>query len=362
MKQFSLLLSFLLLVSLLGGCSTTHPLFIEKDNLIKTMQLKKVSKLEQMQLTYRFANSLMKDERESFFNYLQLKDTQKEFNTLFSGAGAASLDVAKTSLKYSSAWEDALKSGNIGNQIGTSMIIGMSAAVLSNYLTKLDKETFTYYINDKNTEHLSLKEITIKYRKKTYQAIYDFAQQYDYEVICDFACKDTNHADDTGQSQLYLHDISTSPKLYYRPEYIGIYTELNPLIQKNNMTDNKLLNQSYQYKSKPYRGWLVRAGCFFNKARMAYTFPNTTNKIRPTPLYLFEGTYLHKKFYDLMTKNLKGFSYFYKIHKTHLAFYNGKTYQLNEELTDNSIIKGEWKPPMLPTLTPAQLNPAPTSP
>jgi len=307
---------------------------LQKNN--KTIS--NISNAEKIQLTYRFKDSLIAEEKNEFYNFLGTDSASKDLSPALNNAIGASGAFAKTTFLYSTEWEKALISGNINQLIGTSLLAGVAFAGITPSKER-NKHQFQYYLNAPTD--FDLTELTISSRKTTIAAIHSFAKSFGYQVTCDFGCKE-NEADMSGDNSfiLTLIEASSNTTLFHKPKFLYVTLDLKKLKESDNI-DSPLLGANYNYQSTGSYDWRISIVTPHNNREP--TFINMPNGKRTITSGSFSGSKLHRKFYEYLTKEIKGLSYFTNDFHNHLAFYNGKTYQLFEKLTDNSIIQGVLK-------------------
>jgi hypothetical protein len=326
-----------LLGLLLTGCLSTQ-LSEDIAHQKNTKVILDITNAEKIQLTYRFKDSLIADEKKAFYNYLGTDNASKELSPLLNRALGNTAALAKSSFLYSTEWENALLTGNVNQLIGTTLLAGVAIAAITPSKER-HKHQFKYY--QQAPDDIELPELMKISREDTINSIYSFADIYGYEVKCDFGCIE-NKSDNSGDNSfiLSLKENTSVTSSFHKPNFLYVTLDLKELKKSDNI-DSPLLGSNYNYQSSGEYDWRVSIVTPHNNREP--TFINRPGGRRTITSGTFAGSKLHRKFYEHLTKEIQGLSYFTNGFHTHLAFYNGKTYQLYEKLTNNSIVKGILK-------------------
>lgn len=338
LRSFGLISLFTLF--LLGCASSASE--NEKETLIKNRQLIELDEVEKLRLTYHFQNSMTKDELTDFYNYINSEEVVKTINLELDKGLDYSIDIADNALLYSNYWNKAYATGDLTNALGLVALAGFGIAALTPDRAPI--HTSSYYVPESITKGLSALEVTKISRQKTLNEIKTFFTSIGYELICEEGCNKEFKANENTDYKLWLG--LKNPELevkYFRPTALKIQLKLLPLIN-NKVDDSLLLGGSSSHKTPDKFGWQIIL-------KGPNTYAGEVEKHGYKYLGLFSdlhGTMLHRKLFEHLTKEMSGYSYVYRgrynIHyHVKEAYYNGNTYELHDEVTNNSLIKGRIK-------------------
>ena len=333
-----------LLATLLGitGCASS-PIYKDVNKNKTNMVIKPLESSQNLQLTYRFKNSLIAEEQNQFNEYLgsdaALKDLSPALNNTLNFAGS----LSKETFMYTTLWEDAFLTGDVSDLVSTSLLVGATVALISPSRER-NKQAFEYYVNSIDYNVSSTEDLTSSLKKQTVNEIYAFAKAEGYSITCDFGCENSTQTDATGNHVLFLNLNDKHTTSYFRPNFILVSLVLDDLIKIEKPIDAPLLGDVYDYRAESQNGWQVYMTTTIDNVKPTFKEYITPQGVNTGRKYIVGthalGSSIHKRFYKHLTKNLQGFSYFAHDFNNELAFYDGEVYQLNEKLTDNSIIKG----------------------
>jgi hypothetical protein len=324
---------------MLGGCvSSPEGDDIERNNT--TRNIIAIDKTTQTQLTYRLRGGLIADERNAFMQYLGTDSAVKDLSPALNEAIGATGAFSKAAFMYTREWNDAYLSGNLTETLGLMAAAGATFALITPSKER-NRASFDYYFYEKDAQSHSVAMVTSRKRKESIEAIYSFGELQGYEVTCAKGCTSDNTPIIGETNEFHLQKIPSASNTFYKPNFIRISTQLSELTFVEKAIDAPLLGQPYNFMAAPYRGWAIDIR--IPRKNRAPTITKLENNELSA---VFEegrvvGTSIHKALYTHLTKNIKGLSRFKNDFHNHLAFYDGKVYQLHEELIDNSIIKGE---------------------
>lgn len=330
------LTSFIILT--LVGCASS-PSEDEKVALITNQKIMEVDKLEQLQLTYRFQNSMTRSEAQDFFNYIKSDKIIDEIGPIIQNATHHSTNIAKASLLYSNFWEKAYASGNLRSSLGVVAVTGLAISALIPDSPPM--HTSSYYVKSSETEYLTADEVTKIARQKTLDATKDFFQSEGYEVICELGCTEDIKVEDNANIRLWLGlrqpEIKTT---YHKHKAIQVNLKLNQLV-KNEDDYSIFSNDQIGYKTAGISDWnidLVGPNSYSSEVeKYGYKYDALNMRI--------QGTMIYRKFFQYITAKMPGYSAMhrgkYNIHyHVKEAYSNGKAYLLHDEFMEYSLIKG----------------------
>jgi hypothetical protein len=333
--KFLITLSFF---TLLAGCASS-PDYVALDKFQKSTNIKPISQGEQLSLTYRFSPMMIKSERKEFFDYLQKEDNQKELSSLINDSIETTKGVGLSSFLYTTRWKKAVASGDLLNEFGVTALVGASVAAATNWLTERHQSLGDYKLYDENPENLTNNQLTEKYRKKTYDAIYEFAKKYNYDIKCSFGCESNQIPTNKDRIVFLLESKEKSFNGHYKPQFLSIVTNLKKL-ETSQADDSILINQQYNYKTKQAFNWYVNvdSGVVRDSGKAYLVTLSDGSQVYGESV--FKNLYMGNLFYRFLTAKLKGYSMYYYNGHNNVAFYNGNAYRVKDKLENNSIIAG----------------------
>jgi hypothetical protein len=332
MKHINLAIIFM--VTVFSGCSTS-PMYQDIEKTEHNATVTQLSKSERLQMTYRFRENLIADEYNAFSQYLGSDEAKQELTTDFEGAIGISAGIAEGMLMNSTVWENAYKSGNIINVGVSSLVVGTALNLVTAEARERRSIAHTLYLNEAKWDDKSETDVTQLQRKRTVDTIYEFAESMDYSIECIDSCLFIDN-----KLTLELTLKNKNKQIYFKPSWIRLGLILKPLQKVKNDYDRVLLGNRYQYKSEGKFGWFISTSTTKNDALPIYKALQNGQSYLANEESL-GGTFIYQKLFELLTLRLPGYSNFYNTNHIHLAFLNGKTYKLYDELTDNSIVEGE---------------------
>lgn len=322
---------------LLVGCAAT-PSEDEKVELIKNKQVKELSRLEQISLTYRFQNAMTRAESNEFYNYIKSDEIIDELGPILENAAHHSRNIASTGLLYSDFWLKAYSTGNLTNSLGLVAVAGLAISALLPENPPLYSSS--YFVKHSESQGLTATEVTKVARQKTLNATKDFFNSEGYEVICEKGCSNDLQVEDTAHIRLWVGLKQPQVKApYHKHRAIQIDMQLLPLIE--NTVNFPFIDDKVTYKVADKSAWIIYL-----------TGPNTYNSEEEKYGYKFNklnmpisGTMINRKLFQHLTKEIPGYSAMIRtkgnIHyRIKEAYNNGNAYELYDELTEHSIVKG----------------------
>lgn len=321
---------------LLAACGATTKASLDIESNRANQQTIEVSALEKTQLTYRFKDSLIADEQEALYEYLGTAKSIETLSPVINNALNATKGFAYASSLYTQNLEKAVASGNLMELFGPAAIAGATFALLTPSKER-HRRDFDLTISREQAINLTSAEITKIKREETYEAIRIFAKENNYSLKCIEFCSNTTTEDSSGKSSFLLTLIG--PTDGYQPKYLYVQTTLTNLKRIEKPVDSIFLGEEYLYKSELRLGWLIALTSTYNDSEPKFVTLDKRQYL--TGVNTLIGTTVYRKFYEYLTKEIKGFSHYRYTHHSKYAFYDGETYLLNDKLTNNSIIKSK---------------------
>jgi len=318
-------------VVLMSGC-TSSAVRMDINKTEESLSVTPISKDKQLQLTYRFKENLIPEEYNEFAAYLGTDDAKEVLATNIDDALASSVGISNGLLMHSTVWDNALKSGNMLNVGIGALAVGGVLELATADAKARRKISQTYFIDAPEWINQSATEITELQRQTTVDIIYEFADSMGYSTSCAKSCDFTNN-----KLELDLTLTNKNTETFYKPSWIRVGFILKPLEKVQQDLDGVLLGQRYQFKSER---WFISTSTTVNDTPPEYKTLSDGQTYLANEASL-GGTLIYQKLFELLTSRLTGYSNFYNSNHVKIAFVNGKTYKLNEELLDNSIVKGE---------------------
>ncbi|GAA5138476.1 hypothetical protein [Thalassotalea piscium] len=322
---------------LLTGCLST-PHSIEREFNQKNISTSVISPAEHLSLTYRFKENLIAEEQEAFYDYLGTPQAVEYLSPKLNEAIGATGAFSKAVYQHSNLWSDALRSGQFINTLGIATIAGATFALLTPSKTR-HKSSYKYYLQDYTA--LTPEEVTQRERDKTINFTNSFFKKHGYKVVCAQGCNADRQPDKSGKYVFNYYLENSQLTSYYKSNFIQVQFILNPLIKVVDNEDAAILGSPYNYESDGIHGWRVWAEIPVSgdTPKDLKRLPNGDEIGHTGCVGCFAGTTMYFDFYKGITKALKGYSHYeYSFHHR-FAFYDGHSYELNEELTNHSIIK-----------------------
>jgi hypothetical protein len=163
MKLIKNLIIILTLLSL-SACSKSHLAYsVEKDNFHDRMKLKKLSKDEQIKLTYRFRKSLSFNELEKFSKDIQLPGEFSSLSPMFKENLKSSVDTSIDLLTYSEIFSNS----QMTSSLSTAAAIGLIAMAFGDSkASTIPQYSTSYFVPAELTKGLTSEEVTLNSRQK----------------------------------------------------------------------------------------------------------------------------------------------------------------------------------------------------
>jgi hypothetical protein len=305
------------------------------------MKLKKLSKDEQIKLTYRFRKSLSFNELEKFSKDIQLPGEFSSLSPMFKENLKSSVDTSIDLLTYSEIFSNS----QMTSSLSTAAAIGLIAMAFGDSkASTIPQYSTSYFVPAELTKGLTSEEVTLNSRQKTLNLIKTFFTDLNYEVICEIGCVNDFNASTDIAYKLWLGNKNAVNQQnqhgFSLPKALEIHLQLRPLVKTDEL-NNIFAAKKSSFMSQKYLGWF-----FEIKSPNPYSDiiekNGITYNILRSDIY---GSVINKKFYEFMTRNLEGYSFAYRgTYNIHYhvkeAFFEGKTYALKDELESTSIIEG----------------------